>query len=97
MLLSVAARAELPGREYDMVGTDLIALNTAVAEFHRRLPEKDVRDFDILVRAYETELVITFAHKDRRRDMFGQDPEYPILTVRLSPDGTEVLKSHFAR
>ncbi len=97
LLAPATGRAELPVRQYDMIGTDLVALSNATDEFHRRLPDRDVRDFDIWVWVYENELVITFAHKDRPLGIVGQDPEYPILSVHLSPDGTDVLKSHFAR
>jgi hypothetical protein len=97
MLVTMTARAEFPVRGYEIVGTDLIALNTALQEFRRRLPDKDVRDYEISVRFSEEETVFVFLHKDRPKDIYGQDPNYPILTVHVSPDGMKVLGWHFAR
>lgn len=97
LLSPTATRAELPAREYEIPGTDLIALNTALQEFRRRLPDKDVRDYNITVLAYEEEVVFSFVHKDRPEGVLGHIPEYPSLAVHVSVDGTEVLKSNFQR
>ena len=97
ILSPVPGRAEQPVRAYEMLGTDLIALNTALQKFRHRLPAMDVRDFDISVQVYDGEIVFVFAHKDRPRDIYGQVPEYPTLTIHVSSDGMDVLKWHFAR
>ncbi len=96
-LAPTTVHADSVDREYEIIGTDLIALNTALQEFRRRLPEKNVRDYEIMVRVSEDEIEFVFLHLDRPKDILGQDPEYPTLTVHVSPDGMNVLRWHFAR
>ena len=97
ILPPTTARAELPARVYEILGTDLIALNTALQEFRRRLPDKDVRDYNITVLVYEEEIAFSFVHKNRPEGVLGHIPEYPSLAVHVSVDGMEVLKSSFQR